>query len=285
MLDLKRNITEVISLYMFEEEIADIYVEGPTDKSIIENYLEYKEINKNVIEIETIDFDTYKDKFDDLDLRSNKDKLIAFARILKEQKIKNKIDCVIDKDFDELIENIEENDYIMYTDFSCIESYFYDEKNISKILKVGIRNFPFDGNHALKEIKNVIMFIFILKYAKVSFNLNSILPKIESNIKIEKKLGTCQFNENDYLSKFINSNKLQSIESDLKKFLSQKSKELKSDYRNYMNGHDFIEILYHYINRIKNTPNFRQENFERAVYLSVQPDHLDKFELFQKLSK
>lgn len=285
MLDLKRNITEVISLYMFEEEIADIYVEGPTDKSIIENYLEYKDINKNVIEIETIDFDAYKDKFDDLDLRSNKNKLIAFARILQEEKVKNKINCVIDKDFDELIENIEENNHITYTDFSCIESYFYDEKNISKILKVGIRNFPFDGNHTLKEIKNVIMFIFILKYAKVNFNLNSTLPKIDSNIKIEKKLGTCQLNESDYLSKFINSNKLHLMEDDLKKFLSQKSRELKSDYRNYMNGHDFIEILYHYINRIKNTPNFRQENFERAVYLSVQPDHLDKFELFQKLSK
>lgn len=42
---------------------------------------------------------------------------------------------------------------------------------------------------------------------------------------------------------------------------------------NSMNGHDFIEVLFHYINKIKNTANFKIENFEKVVYVAIQPDY------------
>ena len=41
MLDIKRNIDEIIAIYTLEKDIVDIYVEGITDKLIIENYFEY----------------------------------------------------------------------------------------------------------------------------------------------------------------------------------------------------------------------------------------------------
>jgi hypothetical protein len=50
-----------------------------------------------------------------------------------------------------------------------------------------------------------------------------------------------------------------------------------------MNGHDFMEVLFNYINKIKNTPNFRLENFERAMLLAIQPNYLEDHSLFQGL--
>jgi len=40
MLDIKRKLDEIIAIYSLEEEIVDIYVEGPTDKFILDNYYE-----------------------------------------------------------------------------------------------------------------------------------------------------------------------------------------------------------------------------------------------------
>ncbi len=50
-----------------------------------------------------------------------------------------------------------------------------------------------------------------------------------------------------------------------------------------MNGHDFIEVLFHYINKIKNTANFKIENFEKPFYVAIQPDYFDQYQMFNKL--
>ena len=51
-----------------------------------------------------------------------------------------------------------------------------------------------------------------------------------------------------------------------------------------MNGHDLC--VYYSITSIrdKNTVNYKYENFERTFYLSIQPNHLDEYEIIQKIT-
>ena len=62
------------------------------------------------------------------------------------------------------------------------------------------------------------------------------------------------------------------------------NEKLDSDLRNTMNGHDFIEILFLYINKIKNSIGFKLVNFERAFLLSMQPDYFDEYPLFELIA-
>lgn len=284
MLDIKRKLDELLAIYTFEEDIVDIYVEGPTDKFIIENYIDYRKVDKSVIEIDTIDLSQTQETFTDLDLRSNKDKLIALSRILSVNNIQCDIKCVVDRDFDGILNELCVNDYIYYTDYSCIESYILCKRHIEKILKVGITNFPHDPEIIINEISKVLNGLFLLRMVNKKFSLNFAFPKIENNISIDKKTGICKFNFNNYLDLYINVNKLRDQKDEILNFIKEVSNIQEHDIRFNMNGHDFIEVLFNYVNKIKNTANFRIDNFERAIYLSIQPNFLENYQLFQNLA-
>ncbi|KAA6332752.1 hypothetical protein EZS27_018767 [termite gut metagenome] len=285
MLDIKRNIDELIAIYSIESELLDIYVEGPTDKFIIENYLEYKNISKSIIEINDVDLFLFQEKYADLDFHSNKDKLIAFSRILNENSIQSNIKCVVDRDFDGILFELENNQFLVYTDFSCIESYLMCKNHIDKILKFGIKNFPHESKYVLTEISSVLCELFIIRMINKHFKFNFSLPQKESHIIIDKKTGKCTFNFDNYLELFININKIRNRKKEILEFIEIITPRIPNDIRFQMNGHDFIEILFSYINKIKNTVNFRRDNFERTFYLSIQPNHLEEYNLFKILSE
>ncbi|GET24944.1 DUF4435 domain-containing protein [Prolixibacter sp. NT017] len=284
MFDIKRELEELVAIYSFEEELVDIYVEGPTDKFIIENYCEYKRVKEiNIIEIDTIDLSELQAKFSDLNLRSNKDKLIALSRILDLNKISTNITCIVDKDFDGIINEFEKNKHLKYTDYSCMESYFYCRRHIEKIIKIGIRNFPIDTDVILKEVSKILWGLFVLRMVNHKFELNHEFPKIENNMPIDKVTGLCNFDFDNYLSKYITKNGLMTISTKIQEFIDEVRKKMDPDIKYNMNGHDFIKVLFNYINKIKNTPNFKLSTFERAVILSIQPDYLEEYGLFKAI--
>lgn len=283
MLDIKRKLEELLAIYSLEEELIDIYVEGPTDKTLIENFIDYKHLNKTVIEIDTVDFSEIK-CFEDLDLLSNKDKLIALSRLLSEENIKADVTCIVDRDFDGILFNMQKNYHLLYTDYSCIESYALCRKHIKRILDFAVKNFPFDTDHLIQEIGKVLQSLFIMRMLSKHFGFNYPFPKLDNNCNIDKKEGVCNFNFDNYLNIYININKLRDRKNSIEEFVNDIRKRMQDDIRFNMNGHDFIEILYLYINKIKNTKNFRLENFESAVYLAIQPHQLEDYELFKKIA-
>lgn len=283
MLDIKRKLEELITIYSLEKELVDIYVEGPTDKFIIDNYCEYKDLEKIVIEIDTIELSATQDIFPDLNLQSNKDKLIALSRILNENNISSNVKCIADRDFDGILSPLEKNKHIRYTDFSCIESYFVCKKYIEKITQVGIRNFPHSTELIINEISKVLYGLFIMRMINKKFVLTHKFPKIENNMSVNRQTGLCEFDFKNYLEIYINTNKIKPLKHDILDFIENISSKMKEDIRYNMNGHDFIEVLFNYINKVKNTANFRLENFEKALYLAIQPNHFDEYKLFKEL--
>ena len=273
MLEDKRKLDELIAIYCLEKELVDIYVEGPTDKFIIENYFEYRNRKNSVIEI------------DDLDVSHLSDKLIALTRILKENNIEANIKCIVDKDFDGILGELEDNAFLFYTDYSCLESYFLCRNHIDKLLSFGIKNYPLNTDFVIEQIGNVLSGIFRVRMVNKHFGFNFTLPKVDNNMPVNKKTGLCSFNFENYLDIYINSNGIRNRRNEINEFILSMDTKLDEDVRFQMNGHDFIEVLFNYINKTKNTVNFRLENFERTFYLSVQPNHLDEYSMFKKLCK
>ena len=261
-----------------------IYVEGITDKLIIENYFEYVKCDKSVKEVNDIDFLSVKEQFMDLDLKSNKNKLIALSILLTQNNISLNVKCLIDRDFDGILTEIQNDPHILYTDYSCMESYLCSINHIGKILKLGIRNFPHNTELVIKEVSKVAYIFFIVRLINEHFQFKCSYPKVESSLQVDKKTGICNISIDNYLNNFIAINKLFKYKTEILDFLKEITNKLPADMRFNMNGHDFVCILFHYINKIKNTVNYKYENFERTFYLSIQPNHLDEYELFKKIT-
>ena len=70
----KRKISELITLYYLEPKLRDIYIEGITDKLVIERFLKKNKISDvKIIEIDSINFTELYDEFPEIK-RNNKKK-------------------------------------------------------------------------------------------------------------------------------------------------------------------------------------------------------------------
>jgi hypothetical protein len=282
-MEVKKKLKEVIALYKLEKTLTDIFVEGPSDKVFFQNYLKTQKKDRTVIPIEIIDFTELAKKDNlGLDMKSNRNKLIVFSEILKNISPTIKIRCIIDKDFDDYLDSIS-NNQLLRTDFSCLESYLFCKDVVEKFLDIAVGNFPITTDKIIDELSKVLKPIFAIRLLKETNFKGAKLIKIDGNLKIDKKTGDINFNEEEYLNKFINSNNL--VKNS--KFITEKYREIMNsftlDIRNYMQGHDFITIFYLYINKIKNTKNFKEDQIDKILFLTVESTSLNSFELFKNI--
>lgn len=281
--ELRRKYKEVLAFYKLESTMTDLYVEGNTDKVFIESFLKKKKCFRKVLPITSIDFSEIPDDYlEGLDMRSNKNKILILSKLLDEEVPYTKIKCIVDKDFDDFIQSLS-NSKLVRTDFSSLESYLFCDEVVDKFLTIGIGEFPFDSNFVMAQLSSVLKFLFCLRlFREINFRSAQLIT-IDSNLSINKQAGTINFDEKKYIKKFVEKNNLSKERKNLEAAFDSLMNTLKHDIRHYIHGHDFIEIFFLYINKIKNTANFKQENFGRTLFLTVENSMIEKFPLFKDI--
>ncbi|TMI69548.1 MAG: DUF4435 domain-containing protein [Bacteroidetes bacterium] len=281
---LKKKHTEIVALYKLESEIKDIYVEGATDKVFFKSYLNGKKLDRKVFQIEIIDFSELdRDYFEGLDPSSAKSKVTILSKLLQERAPNTSTKCIIDKDFDDFIKAMT-NEKLLRTDFSCLESYLFCEEVFEKFLNIGINNFPFEANFVLNQLAQVLKPLFCLRLLRELNYRFAKLVSIDGNLSINKQNGIINFNENSYIDKFINKNNLNYDKDKILQQYKETMNRLGLEIRHYINGHDFIDIFFLYINKVKNTLKYKEENFGRVLFLTIEASMLDRFPLFKKIA-
>jgi hypothetical protein len=284
MAELRKKYSEIIALYKLEKDLRDIYVEGNADKIFFDNFLRRKKSNRKVIPIETIDFAEFKDsKYDDLDIKSNRNKLLILSDFFSSKLTNSQILCIIDKDFDDFIKSFT-NSNLLKTDFSCLESYIFCEDVIDKFLSVGINNFPVETSKVIIELSNVLKSLFCIRLAKSTKYSSLQLLSIDKNITINKQSGKIEFNHLDYIDKFLHKNNSYKERDKFIALYDELHGKCEEDIRHYIHGHDFLDIFYLYINIIKNTPKYKEENLGKVLFLTVEISMIENFPLFQSIA-
>lgn len=279
----KKKPLEIIALYALEKSLKDIYVEGNSDKSFIENFLKNKNCSRKVVTVDIVDFSELQlDYFEGLDINSNRNKLLILSKFLNQNLPSTNVRCIVDKDFDEYIKSIS-NRQLLRTDFSCMESYLFCEDVIEKFLKIGIGNFPFETSVILTQLAKVLKPLFCVRLLRLLNFSSTKLVNIASNLLIDKKNGQIGFDGVDYLEKFINKNNLSKERKRIIKSYEELFQKLNLEIRHHLNGHDFLEIFFIYVNKIKNTPNYKENNFCKALYLSVETPMIENHPLFKSI--
>jgi hypothetical protein len=283
MESLKKKHHEIIALCKLEKGIRDIYVEGNTDKVFIENFLKNKQCNRKIFVIDIIDFsELHTDYLEGLDIKSNRNKVVVLSKLLNEKLPSTNVRCIVDKDFDDHIKSIN-NNKLLKTDFSCLESYLFCEEVIEKFLKIGIVNFPFNPSFILDQLERVLKPLFCLRLLRELKFPSTKLVDIDNNLAIDKNKGTINFDEMEYLNKFINKNSMSKNTKNIIDSYKEIYQQLNLEIRHYLNGHDFLMIFYLYLNKIKNTPKFKEENLSKSLFLTVETSMIENYKLFKSI--
>lgn len=282
-MELRKKINEVIALYSLESELCDLYVEGQIDKQLLDSYLKAKGKFKKVIPIEVIDFNDLPDNMRyGLDIKSNRSKVLILSQLIHDSVSKSRVKCIIDKDFADFIATLK-NEKLLMTDFSCLEAYLFCEEVVQKFLEIGLTNFPSKGKNVLSELAKVLKPLFCIRLLKEINFKEAQLLKIDGNLKINKQQATIDFNVEEYLNKFIHKNNLNNFRVKVFKEYNELYLKFTADIRNYIHGHDFISIFYLFINSVKNTNKYKEENIDRVLFLAAEIKMLDKYKLFNSI--
>jgi hypothetical protein len=283
----RRKISELITLYTLEPELCDIYVEGISDKILINRYLQHHQCDTNIIEIDDIDFsELYGDH---PHLKSNcKNKIIAMARSLNENFLNalSGVMCIADRDFDDLFGLIEKHNYLYYTDFSSAEVYFFNEESVNIFFRDILHDFPVNAEEVIRNLQVPLNALFNIKASLIEV----FGPELEVNnfnysklIEIDKRKGSISLNHSEYINRFLNSRDLMygklRVETAFAKFSTNKIYLPISKIR----GHDLVNLFYAYFDKIKNNIKLSLEAFDRLLFMCVDLAKVDDYSLFKLL--
>ena len=280
----KRKISEVEALFEVEPDIKSLFTEGPEDAIIFDLFLGRNQISDvHIYSIDTISFSENSGS----NLRSNKDKVLFLAQKVYStfgDSLSNFI-CVVDRDFDTILDNFIENPYLLYTDFANLEMYLFNKESIDKFLKIGIKNFPLTSGEVIIKLQTALLDLYSIRYARNEVKKSLKLLKLDKLFKFQK--GVIIYDPEEILNKFLSKNNFLHKEKVFKskiKLVSEKYNEL-NEARFFMHGKDFFELFFLLIKKIKNTYSFNIDSFTRSFFSSIEIESLKKYNLFVNLEQ
>ena len=244
----KRTVDEVISICKLEPSTKNIYVEGISDKLVIDNFL--KKQKKSDVSVYNIDCIDYSEVFTGMPpenikvmKESNKEK-VAYLALKVEKEVEN---ChllgIIDRDLDFVNNHVKSGKYLSYTDYNSMEMYLFSYDNIDALLKNSFRiTTNVNVDNFLKSIGDVCRVLFYIRaYLESS---NGSIVDFKKNLSYDKQDNTCSLDVEKYINKIAQANRMVCSFDGLYKEIQEKLAKSLDEIRLEIKGHDFIKVLY-----------------------------------------
>lgn len=282
----RRSIEELATLYELEPELHDVFVEGKNDKVLYEWYLNRRNaINSSVFEIDCINIPPDIVQRHNLD-SGNRGRVITLAYELDERlpdEAKTRITAIADSDNDYLLNITHQCQTLLLTDYSSLEMYLYNERVIGKFLSIVIMGAKDSAQSLIDKFTPILQKLFVIRLANKSLCWNMKWLSFERTCKILN--GEIQFSENEFIRRYLLKNSRIKEYSFFLTELSKFSKNLKSEIRYQINGHDFFSLLRWYLlNSVRlKDPIKSEKGCERSIFACVELNDLDNEQMFKSL--
>ncbi|WP_180990630.1 DUF4435 domain-containing protein [Streptomyces malaysiensis] len=241
----RRSVEELVSLYEFEPEIVDFFVEGRSDRVFLEHLLEGA--GENVRVWEAGDVEIPAEMVDAVDESIGaKGRIVALAKELEErlrEGAEYSVLCIVDADFDHILE-AENKSYrfLARTDFTCLESYYWNLKVVRKYLKLSLHgSVPLGASEFMTRLESVMRELFLLRLAVASLDLNFSWIDPGGCCGDPKKGG--EFDRSTYLEKLLSKNLAFTRKRDLDRQIAHFREILSEDPRYFIHGHDLCKLI------------------------------------------
>ncbi len=238
----RRSVTDLVAMYTYEPSLQDVYVEGSTDKALLEYALQ----NDNIRIVDTSQIDLPTQILEEFGLTpGNRDRVIALAALLERElatSIKG-ILCVIDDDLDRFLDReITGYRYLISTDFCCLESYWYGQQQLLKYRKLGLHDKgPLRETDLIETLDPVVREFFLLRAAAASLGLR--LGWLDPTGQCARLGNRIDFDEDEFITRWLNKNKASGQRQALIEERERLRPLLDTDTRLCMHGKDFILML------------------------------------------
>ncbi len=278
----RRLIEELVTMHKLEPNIRDVFVEGSLDRSLVDWFLSAGQVkNVSVREIDSIDVPTGLIEQAGF-AKNNRGRVLTLAREL-ESKLNSEalsIACVVDADFDPILNNTYTLKLLLSTDYSSMELYFFDVRPLEKFLKLGLLGFPKPANRVLADITIPLVELFAIRLANHILGWNISLVSFERCCELTA--NGVELDTAEYVDRCLNAANRYADRTEFNRTFNEWRGRLTGDPRTHIHGHDFLAMLAWYVRKHK-AYNASEGVFERTILACAEFQVLRAESLFATL--
>ena len=168
----RRRICELVTRYELEPNLRDLFVEGSRDQSVYNWYFRQSGC-RNVGVFPVASIDVTPETLNAHGLGSgNRARLTAVALELDRQftSVLQFVRCVADSDFDFILRSQTLASHLLYTDYTSMDLYAYEEEVLRKVLCLGFAAPETEIEPLLVSMTRVLRQLFIIRAANERLN-------------------------------------------------------------------------------------------------------------------
>ena len=288
MTELKRKYSEIKAIAALYPELKSIYVEGVSDFYLINDFLAYHKIEDiKVYIIDDIDIDELYTGIDPnvvYNLRhSNKERVIFLAQSLEKDlhRVNLPILCIVDTDWDRVLNCVRTSKYLSYTDYNSMDMYLCSKETVSKYLHQGHRINTRIEDQLLTSLLNICRQVF-----HVHCLLHERKMELLSNDKafaFDRPSQSCSLDFDKYWLATLTKNNLTAFSEELKATYDSRFSQSPGDIKNEVRGHDFVHYLYLCVRKMKPKISMAEEEFANMFWKYADIEALKQEGLFEKI--
>ena len=282
----RRTIGELLTRYVLEPNLRDLFVEGSRDRSLYDWYLRkcaYKDVAVFAVDSVEITQET-------LELHGlgngNRSRLIGLALELDGQfPVGLKfVRCVVDSDFDFIFESSIHSTHLLYTDYTSVDLYTFEEDLLEKVLTLGFTFSTAQVRTLSDAMTPILQELFIVRAANEKLGWSMTLPRLPRHCKIEGL--RINFDRNGFVNGYLDSGSKRKERETFDTLCDELRLVSLSDPREGIHGEDYLELLGWYLRRQRGWGGYtRGQRSAMTVLLpALDERRLCKEELFVQLS-
>ncbi|MEA2515224.1 MAG: hypothetical protein QOJ59_4713 [Thermomicrobiales bacterium] len=280
-------IEELVTQYSdLEQDLRQIFVEGPSDQSIIAWFLEEHGLDSgNVLEISSVFVPSDIVKSKELEVNA-RGRVIALGIVMSELldgETRETPICVADRDDNALL-GIESNygRSVLFTDYTSMEMYAFNERSMRKILRLTIQK-QADAEQVLAHLAPALIDIFLVR---------TVLHR-GWRIKILKEPRRCcritqtgiEVDWQDLATRSLTGSSVRPLPqtAEVVDRVETLRQQLPSEPRLAMHGHDFGHLFWWYTREALKYQDLDEDIVNRIVFTAFESGDLSQYPLFTEI--
>ena len=253
----RRTINELVTRYDLEPDLHDLFVEGPRDRGIFSWYLNNSGHNDvAVFEIETVEI-PHEVLASHRLTSGNRARVIALALELDGRlpSVLRYVRCVADSDFDFIFRFRIYANHLLYTDYTSIDLYTYNNDLLGKVLRLGF-NIPETEIQPLSDsIRPILQDLFIIRAANQKLDWGMVLVPFTRCCNLSGAVVT--FDRNEFLGRCLDSNSRRKERDTFDELCSELQTIYLDNPRQSIHSEDYYELIGWYLRRRRGWQGYR----------------------------
>lgn len=278
----RRQLDELLAIFKLEPSLRHVFVEGDFDKAILERFIyEHGRKRTTVYSISLIDIKSEVVRRHGAQ-NNNRGRVIALAKEFSLYVAPDSVlaTCVVDADFDIVMNRVLALPHLLYTDFTSMGLYFVGHDTLSKVFALFVRA-PFERD-IMRLVYEIAVRAYLFRLAKEQ--LCPAVPWLTITRSCNFDGDVPRFDPDDFLFRMLVSGGAIQHRDSIIAFVADKERDLSDDPRLKMHEHDLIELLSWYIGKVANTAALHNPAIvERAICTAANFRDLAEYPLFQKI--